>query len=134
MRRGTRIGGNAALLMTLAGCGNPLTSASAYEVPLFTMTGDFYPGVQGLASPRVNVVWVDPVGLKDDRPQPTEDTHFALDGAGYAFDIFAPPQLRNVIAQPLLDTRDIPRPRQHRAGTDLAGMAIVQAARQDLFG
>jgi hypothetical protein len=66
-------------------------SEAAYEAPLFTFQGDLNPIPDDLVAPRVAVVWVDPAGLRDDVPEPAEDTKFDLTPAGYTFSIFAPP-------------------------------------------
>ena len=91
IRRGTQIWRAGLLLVPLAGCGDPLTSASAYDVPLFTLRGDLNPAPEDLVAPRVDLVWVDPVGQSDDIPEPLLETQLQLDGAGYVFSIFAPP-------------------------------------------
>ena len=58
-----------------------------------TLTGylDPFP-VADLTSPRVTVVWVDPLGLASDIPAPPETLHFASDPAGgFTVQLFAPP-------------------------------------------
>jgi hypothetical protein len=80
-----------ALLVISAGCGDPLLSAAAYGTPLFELAGDINPLPADLSSPRVDVVWVDPSGVRDDVPAPPETVSLALNDSSFVFSMYAKP-------------------------------------------
>jgi hypothetical protein len=50
-------------------CGEPVVSQPAYETPLMTVQGLIVPyPITDFVSPRVGVVWVDPLGIEPDVP------------------------------------------------------------------
>jgi hypothetical protein len=88
-----RLPGAVGLLAASVSCGDPLLSATAFQTPPLAVEGYLQPfPVADLTSPRVTVVWVDPVGMLPDVPAQAEAIHFTLDAAGaFQLQLFAPP-------------------------------------------
>ena len=75
------------------GCGDPLASASSYEAPLLSF-GPYVPDlfqVESLDGLSVGVVWVDPLQVRDDLPQPAEGLHVQRQDRAFTVDVFTPP-------------------------------------------
>jgi hypothetical protein len=85
------------------GCGDPLTSASSYEAPLLSFepyVPDLFQ-VESLQGLSIGVVWVDPLQVRDDLPQPAEGLRVrrkdgGVDGGvddarAFGVDLFTPP-------------------------------------------
>lgn len=78
---------------TCFGCGDPLASASSYEAPLLSF-GPYVPDlfqVESLEGLSVGVVWVDPLQLRDDLPQPAEGLRVRRQDRAFTVDVFTPP-------------------------------------------
>jgi hypothetical protein len=78
---------------TSFGCGDPLASASSYEAPLLSF-GPYVPDlfqVESLEGLSVGVVWVDPLQVRDDLPQPAEGLRLGRQDRAFTVDLFAPP-------------------------------------------
>lgn len=81
-------------LTTPIACGDPLLPNIASGSPLMSIQGYIQPyPVDGLTSPKVTVVWVDPdLGGVPDVPAAPDTARFQLDPqGGFELELFAPP-------------------------------------------
>ena len=80
-------------LTTPIACGDPLLPKAASASPLVTIEGYIQPyPVDGLNSPKVTVVWVDPNGGLPDVAATPATVRFTIDPPGsFELELFAPP-------------------------------------------
>src|SRR5262245_56103670 len=113
------------LALWTAGCGDPLATASSYEAPLLSF-GPYAPDlfqVESLEGLSVGVVWVDPLQVRDDLPQPVEGLRVQRQDRAYTVDVFTPP--------PAAAIRRIPDPATGAVAVGFAFGEIVVYADRD---
>jgi hypothetical protein len=94
-----------------------LISKQAYDQPLFMFQGILNPAPDDLKSPRVGVDWIDPMGLRDDVPDPPEGAAYEGWGQSYTYSFYAEP--------PAAAIHDIPDFSGHVAGRLAFGEVVL---------